>query len=236
MEVENGYTYLKSYRYERKFIATPLSKDNTEALLLMHPASFREIYTERYVNNIYFDTPALDFYYDNVEGRFDRIKVRIRWYGNFLGKIKSPILEIKKKSGVVGTKLSFILPDFDFNSSSDLANIMDIIYNANLPKEIKLKIYNLIPVLANRYKRKYFLDFSKKYRVTIDYALEYYPLLNVFDFRSIEAKDFSKIVVELKYDVEDNNYLSEILRDFPFRQNKNSKYVTGIELFYNIVD
>ncbi len=236
MNANGEYTFLKTYRYERKFIASPLSKEETESLLRVHHAGFKEIYKERFVNNIYFDTPALDFYYDNVEGRHDRIKVRIRWYGNFTGRIETPILEIKKKSGTVGTKESFVLPAFEFNSSSDLSNAVDAVRKAELPDDIRVKLLNLAPVLANRYKRKYFLDISGKFRATIDSDIEYYPLLNVFDFGSIEAKDYSKIIVELKYDAEDNSRIADIIGHFPFRLTKNSKYVTGIEIFYDIVD
>jgi SPX domain protein involved in polyphosphate accumulation len=236
MNANEDYTFLKTYRYERKFIASPLKKEEAEALLLVHPAGFKEIYYERFVNNIYFDTPALDFYYDNVEGRHDRIKVRIRWYGDFTGKINKPILEIKKKSGTVGTKDSFILPQFDFFSSQDLHKAVDAIKIAEIPDEIKIKILNLQPVLANRYKRKYFLDNSGKFRATIDYAIEYYPLINVFDFDSVEAKDYSKVVVELKYDATDNELITDVIGYLPFRLTKNSKYVTGIETFFNVVD
>ncbi len=236
MNTNESYTFLKTYRYERKFIASPLSKEETEFLLLLHPAGFREIYAERYVNNIYFDSSALDFYYDNVEGRHDRIKVRIRWYGDFTGNVETPILEIKKKSGTVGTKESFVLPAFEFQSSADLNNAVNSIKKAKLPDDIRVKLLNLVPVLANRYRRKYFLDRSGKFRVTIDSDIAYYPLLNVFDFESIEAKDYSKVLVELKYDSEDHNRITDSIGYFPFRLTKNSKYVTGIEIFYDMVD
>ena len=69
-------------------------------LIRYHPALFSEIYHERCVN-IYFDTPAFDYYEANVRGQAERIKARVRWYGKLLGKIKRPVLEIKRKHGLV---------------------------------------------------------------------------------------------------------------------------------------
>ena len=49
-------------------------------------------------------------------------------------------------------------------------------------------------------------------------------------------KEDNKIVVELKYDQEKNDEAQEIGTNLPFRLTKNSKYVTGIEKFYEVID
>ncbi len=229
---ESGYTYLDTYRYERKFVVEGLERDFPETAIKLHSAGFYEIYHERYINNVYLDTPRFDFYYDNVEGRSERIKVRVRWYGEFFGEINNPILEIKKKSGVVGTKESFKLPGFKFLSIEDTNNIINSINKAQLPDNIILVLENLIPSLANRYRRKYFLDQTGDFRLTIDDEIVYYSILQ----RGGMVNEDNKVVIELKYDSDKNELISKVVKFLPFRLTKNSKYVTGIEAFYSVVD
>lgn len=229
---ESGYTYLDTYRYERKFVVEGLDRDFPETAVKLHPAGFYEIYHERHINNVYLDTPRFDFYYDNVEGRHDRIKVRVRWYGDFFGEIGNPILEIKKKSGVVGTKESFKLPAFSFMSFEDIDNIKEAVTKADLPDEVRILVENLIPTLANRYRRKYFLDQTGDFRLTIDDDIEYYSILQ----GGVMVNEDNKVVIELKYDSGKNELLNKVVKFLPFRLTKNSKYVTGIEAFYSVVD
>ena len=88
---------LKKYRYERKFVTSSFSTIEVEALIKMHPAMFSEVFFERWVRNIYFDSLELKNFYSNVNGDMQRRKARIRWYGATFGPIEHPVLEIKIK-------------------------------------------------------------------------------------------------------------------------------------------
>src|SRR5262245_66548315 len=90
-------------RYERKFVIFDLDLADALAVIRLHPAFFREIYHARYVNNIYFDTPSLDHYQDNVRGVPNRVKCRIRWYGGVLGPLARPVLELQRQPSAPGT-------------------------------------------------------------------------------------------------------------------------------------
>ena len=237
MEQQNtGYTRLDNYRYERKFTADIIDAFNAEQILKIHPAFFSEIFHERYINNVYFDTPRFDFYYDNVEGKNERIKFRVRWYGDLFGKIEKPILELKIKKSNVGIKKSYFLKPFEFNEDFNFAILNKIIQNSDIPEEIKLKMQNLQPVLVNRYSRKYFADITNDFRITIDKEISFFDIKNNnFSYFS-EVKDLSNLVIELKYDENLNEKASEIANYLPFRLTKNSKYVTGIEQFNYTID
>ena len=52
-----------TFRYERKFIISQLDRHHVETLIKNHPAMFSEIFHERSVNNIYFDTHQLKHYF-----------------------------------------------------------------------------------------------------------------------------------------------------------------------------
>ena len=88
-----------NYRYERKFtLPASHSLRSVEGLIKGNSSLFREIYSQRKVNNIYFDTYRYSNYFDNVLGVSDRKKMRIRWYGETFGEISKPVLS-KTKEG-----------------------------------------------------------------------------------------------------------------------------------------
>ena len=93
------------YRYERKFFIDNLTIEKIESIVRLNSFVFSEIYSSRYINNIYFDTYSFSNYFDNVDGLSDRFKVRIRWYGELFGIINEPKLEIKLKKGATRKKI-----------------------------------------------------------------------------------------------------------------------------------
>ena len=68
----------KKWRYERKFLISGVSKKEIESIVKLHPAIFSEIFEERFVRNIYFDTFDLNNCNENINGNAKRIKIRIR--------------------------------------------------------------------------------------------------------------------------------------------------------------
>ena len=99
-----GYTQLDSYRYERKFQSEGRSVGVVESLIRQNPVGFSPAFRPRQINNIYFDTPGLNCFHDNLRGVPNRWKFRVRWYGNNGNEISQPLLELKIKKGTVGTK------------------------------------------------------------------------------------------------------------------------------------
>jgi len=228
------YTYLKKSRFERKFVNNSFEINQTERIIKLHPSLFSEIHQRRNINNIYFDSPTLENYYDNSYGKSERSKARIRWYGDLFQKIERPILEIKIKHGQVGNKLSFPLPSFEFNRNFDSAILIDVLQKANLPHDIYNKVSHSIPTLVNRYSRKYFTDFTRDFRITTDTNLCYYKITAGKNIINNKVVDNDNIIIELKYDFELDGKVKFITDNLPFRLTKNSKYVNGIECFNEI--
>ncbi len=220
---------IKDYRYERKFLVTHLTENEIESIIKGHIALFSEIYSSRYINNIYFDSINLQNYFDSVDGISDRTKIRIRWYGKLFGVISNPILEFKVKAGQLNKKSSFILKSFRLDCDFKISSIFETIDSSDMPKNIKQKIKLYQPVLLNRYRRKYFQSFDKNYRITIDKNLSYYKInKHTNNFLNKSVDHLSKIV-ELKYHSSKDSYAEAIVSSLPFRLNKNSKYVNGLE-------
>lgn len=217
------------YRYERKFFISELTRHELESILSHHPALFSEIYYQRYVNNIYFDTANLINYFDNVDGSAQRVKVRIRWYGELFGVVEKPILELKIKNGLLGRKESFALKPFTIDNGFRHSDIVDVFNESDIPQELKLKLISLEPALLNRYSRKYFMSDDKDFRITIDSELTFYRINchnHCFLHKSI---DQNNLVLELKYTYDKEAYAERISNELPFIVTKSSKYVSGIE-------
>ena len=47
--------------------------------------------------------------------------------------------------------------------------------------------------------------------------------------------DYDSVILELKYDQENDQEAQDITTIFPFRITKNSKYVTGVQKIFQLV-
>ena len=216
-------------RYERKFVTSELGSAEVEALIRFHPALFREAYRPRWVNNVYLDTPALLHYQANVRGESRRVKCRIRWYGNPRGPIARPVLELKRKQALLGSKELHALRPFDLDDGFDPALLFD---KAELPAPLRCELAVLQPVLINRYRRRYFVSRDGNYRVTVDSELGYRRVAaGPSPFRSWIGND-GRVIVELKFGLGHEDGAPRIATCFPFRVTRSSKYVTGVEALY----
>ncbi len=222
---------MKGYRYERKFCpekGTSLSE--IEAAIKNHPSFFREQYQSRQVNSIYLDTPNLRSYDQNKIGLGYREKIRVRWYGDTYARIENLYLEFKIKKGSVGRKEIMPLSFLELDQLSNKTVVNEILLsNQSISLVIREKLKSLEPTLFFSYTRKYFIDASNIFRLTLDYNQVMHPVL-----RSDKLKIQSKIdgpILELKYYVENEGKAEYITNLFPWRVVKNSKYVKGIDSF-----
>jgi SPX domain protein involved in polyphosphate accumulation len=218
---------LDKYRYERKLYVVDLDEHEIEMLIKLHPAMFSEIYYARFVNNIYLDTFRMDSYFANVDGLTERAKFRVRWYGDLFGLIEKPVLEVKRKQGLLGIKEACAIAPFVLDHHFNTDRMMEAFKESALPEHLRMHLYGLDVSLLNRYKRKYFQSFDRKYRITLDSQMSYHEIRgqdNTFLNKSI---DRNGTIVEVKYDAKNHDHVESILNHFPVRVTKCSKYVTG---------
>lgn len=207
-------------RYERKFRVEGCSLAEVLQLIKLHPAGFKTLYPERQINNIYFDTPDLVTYRENVNGQQYRKKYRVRWYGETKGQNSTPQFETKIKAAEVGTKEIHPVEGFD------LVNISGVTAAVNRQT---LYARQLIPSLLNAYQRAYFISHDKRFRLTVDWDLRYHNLRVHPNFHRFLTRD-AAIILELKYAREDDTDATWLVQKLPFRQSKHSKYVQGLLL------
>ena len=228
--------FLKNPRYERKFVLEHGDVDTVlHNLVLTNGFGFNEIFAKRTVNNIYFDDNNQSFYHENVSGTGWRKKVRLRWYGDDFLKVGPITLEIKKKYGEVGDKISFKMKDFGLDLRNEdpiqVQNKM-IHYYQDKNLELASMFYLISPTLYNSYERRYFLSSCGRFRITLDFNLKYfnpnYPF--IFDENALSSEE---IILELKYDLHHDDDSRKISQQFHERLSKNSKYVRGCDIIYS---
>jgi len=218
-----------SFRYERKFVSANLSKYEVESIIKLHPAIFSEVYPQRFINNIYLDTSQLSGYFDNEDGVNKRVKTRIRWYHDLFGTIADPCLELKIKNGYLGGKLRTPLQSFYLGKNCSMEVLQNVFATSNLSSLLREQLKSMSLTLLNRYARKYFESADHKFRITIDFDLEYFRVNDLCNSFTRRLMDTQKVIVELKYGKTDDDQARSVTNHLPFRLTKSSKYVTGIQ-------
>jgi SPX domain protein involved in polyphosphate accumulation len=201
-------------RYEKKFILEKYDLAQLRAWIMLHTAAFRVAFPKRLVQNIYFDTPDFQALEENLAGVSDRKKYRVRWYND---ETQAAILECKIKKGLLGEKKTWKLDNLPSNL---LENLSVLTKNVEAITTLKLQ-----PTSINHYEREYYESFDRRFRLTIDYNIQYQQpdYKNAFPVH-IETP----VVLELKYDATHEEEAEKLFRSFPLRQSRHSKYVNGV--------
>ena len=216
-------------RYERKFklnefdIPTIISKFISQGI--------EEIFPERYISSIYYDTPDFYLYRISESGYSNRFKIRIRWY-NENPELK---LEYKIKNGEVGEKEITEINNIESNNKKIKVFLpfRENIYISKIPERINT-IYS--PVLCVNYKRKYFATKCRNIRYTFDYLIKFSRInyaKDHFIFNNwIPSREG---VLEVKYDQsleKANPMIQNNLEGFKLNLDSFSKYCKGISTSY----
>jgi hypothetical protein len=218
---------MEEFRYERKCLIDNMTIQEVEMLIKINGFNFTELFYERQVNNIYFDTKDNLFLHDNIIGNSSRLKVRIRWYGDTFLEAADVVLELKIKKGAVGEKRKYPLGKIAINSDLNIYSIRELFARADIPEPIQSMIQSLDFAILNRYSRKYFISENHQFRITIDKNNEYFKLYKLGNLFFNSIKEYGVIILEIKYDREHDSIAHQLISTFPFRVTKNSKYVSA---------
>lgn len=215
-------------RYEQKIVVRASALAWVESQLRVHPAGFYQLYPPRRVNNVYFDSPDLDTYAQNLSGIVGRVKIRLRWYGT-QWRIARGVFELKIKQGGVGWKKSQ-----ELSATYDLGGELwpDLLVrlrreNADgVADQLRIAYW---PVLINHYMRQYYISCDGTVRVTIDTDQRTYDQRassrpNI-SFASVQR---DSLVIEFKALAAERSRLADVMAAFPLRSHKNSKYALGV--------
>ena len=213
-------------RYEMKLVCDACYLHQVRGWLRLHPVGFRVAYPARRVNSLYFDTPTQEGIRANLWGLSLRNKLRLRWYGEEWPEVQ-PILELKHKDALLGTKSRFALPG-PVDLSRPWTEILTTL-RARLPPEGRMLLEKISePILLNHYQREYYVGLDTAVRVTLDYDQ------NAYDQRLTTQPDDRTIVpladvviIEVKADRAHADRVREVVSGFPLSRSRNSKYVNA---------
>ena len=220
-------------RYEKKYRVS-ISKFSS-IISHIRELSFKEIYKERYVSSIYYDTLDFKLFRDSIRGISKREKIRLRFYNEECKKI---YIEKKIKLGDLGYK---IINPLNTNNPYKLINLSiksspnKILNGKNIliPHNIEYFYY---PVSLVGYLRKYYISNDKMIRITLDKKINYSKIIkkkdNYIQINNIPEKNG---VIEIKFE-EDKELSKRVINKLTYLFNsnlsRNSKYCNSIELLY----
>ena len=212
-------------RYESKFIINNIYT-GIETFCNADIGNLKEIYQQRFINSIYYDTPNLDFANQNIDGLGKRFKVRARYYG--MGENNEINLEIKNKDGKFGNK--YILKSNKKDFFNDLS-LNDFYMEKNIPQKLIKFLQILKPVIHISYIRNYYISEFKTFRLTFDKDISFMRLYNFSDINKL--KNFSRLnfnsnIIEFKYHPKNEHFVKEVASKLPSRQTTCSKYLIGL--------
>lgn len=223
---------LENFRYERKFVMGSMDYPGFENLLGMHPEFFKEVYSPRYINNIYFDTFSLAQYEAILSGDFLKRKFRIRWYGpiGLDSIITGATLEIKIKEGALNRKIYYSLPPFIYSEILAPRAFLNLIKQLGLSPHDFEELACMQPVLINRYFRKYHLSDDQRFRFTSDFDISFASPEFLQQLMTSHLQPFKETIVELKYAPQHDDDAERITQSFSLRPQSFSKFALGIGL------
>jgi SPX domain protein involved in polyphosphate accumulation len=221
-------------RHERKLVAEDYSAAELAAVVRMHPAHFSEAHPPRRINSVYFDTAGLRAYRETVSGLSGRTKVRLRWYGAMLGEVPSPRGEVKVKRAAVGGKRRFDAAPFVMRDGIDGVEIEESLRSGAASPEDARLVAGLCPVIVVTYLRSYWLSRDGRCRLTIDSEIAYLRVRRYGNRFGQPFADAGRVVIELKYALEEDAGAPLVAGRFPVRVSRSSKYARGIELLYAV--
>ncbi len=205
-------------RVDTKFVVPPASLSPLfEAL--QNDFSALEISRNRIFRyqSTYFDTEDFELYHLHHNRRLNRHKVRIRHYVD----ADTHFLEVKFKNNKKRTIKTRI--PVDAEDVTDISQYREFLLRAGLRNPEYLK-----PSLVSIYKRIAFANEQRGERLTIDFDLEKY---NIVDGRSYPMQLSDTIVAELKQNRHNRHSpFFQVARDLNLRATSFSKYCIGMAL------
>jgi hypothetical protein len=220
---------LPNLRYEKKFVAVGFTLAEVFATVRRHPAAFHEVYPPRAINNIYLDSPTRRDYFEHLNGAANRVKTRVRWYGQRFEAADRPMLERKLKKGMVSGKESYELPPFSINGGC-LGTLLESNFDtAVFPPMLRSMLQHLEPALYNRYQRCYFLSGDRRFRLTVDSRLQFAGVSRNRPPAIDLLPAAPTVIVELKFEPKFAEEAGRVTNALPYSVSRFSKYVTGID-------
>lgn len=222
-----------NHRYETKFVLDEVQLRHAENWIELF-ARFKERYSKRFVNSIYFDSTDFESLADNISGIAVRKKLRYRWYGENFANNSGVTIEVKGRDGAVGYKQGFSRELVLGRGHSLVADISKDLLSAvdRIPRLAAFAAYQ--PVLGVQYSRRYY-ESDDGIRLTVDSCLKFHDIFSFGEISYSTPYQSPINILEVKYPIAQRARAGLLLKDFPFKPVRSSKYVLGSALAGRVV-
>jgi hypothetical protein len=211
-----------------KFVLDEL--EITHAIYWLNMIGCKRAYPTRTVNSVYFDTNTRQAAQENLSGTAERRKIRLRWYGTDASSSHGQRLEVKSRSGRVGSKVIYPLSmSYKYLTCCSLREVsqrvFDDVVNAHFTRNTFCN--HLIPTLFVGYQREYFLV-KKNIHITIDTNIEFSHVMCHKSINSHTRLAYNKYVMEIKLPHWLRNDAANLMRSLNLTPKRHSKYLAGL--------
>ena len=223
-------------RYEYKYLVDSHQVPEVRRFLLQYCSPDSNAYgTEWYgIQSLYLDTPGYAFYRASVDQAVERLKLRVRGYGNGSGTVK---LEIKRRIGDVISKRSLAVPQdvWDHFDRTGVWRFAETT-SAALPFVGLVEQMRAAPKVLVYYERHaLFSNVDDYVRVTFDRRIQCQRMLDwsllgdprgwlSVDEPAGADEEYSTYVLELKFKVAPPAWLRDMVLTFRLFRRGFSKY------------
>lgn len=234
-------------RYESKYLIPPDSVPEMRAWL--EPFVVRDPYgkgcvPEYRITTLQMDTPDLSFHGAKECEALNRLKLRVRTYGEIGSSSIFTEIKAKYRHSIIKTRTQ--IPFDAWNEGLVLHDALPDIFTSEQQEIDFLNFRRIIwqlgavPTMLVRYIRESYLGTGEDYlRITFDRNLEYQPSSSWIDLgrggtwfpmdsSETQGEAFSSIVLEIKTLEQVPTWVLHLIETFDLQKTGNCKYSTGV--------
>ncbi|EEG78406.1 polyphosphate polymerase domain-containing protein [Dethiobacter alkaliphilus] len=184
------------------------------------------------VRSLYYDTHNYQAYHEKIGGDFGRIKIRTRSYTDIADENTKIRVELKTKRGSAMEKFSSFVPYSSYAAFMETGHWPA--YDSPVLTEFERLYYlrTLKPKLLVQYRRLGLKSrFGENLRITFDMDVRSADSSSLFPATPFfRVHDPNLIILEIKCQSEQPQWLSKLVKQYGLKIVANSKYTRGIEI------
>jgi len=229
-----------NWRFEYKYQLT--IAQYLAVKLALYPHMYADEYTltgnrnKYFVRSLYFDSVKFNAFHEKADGNSERLKLRIRTYDDEPLNVKILKVEIKVRKNVTTEKYVAAIGLSDYKYFMQYKHWPDSLsYNPVLEEfERYFHLKTQMPTVLVQYDREGFKSRNREeLRITFDHHVssgksnQLYPECPIF-----REHHPGWIILEIKCNKMQSNWLHKLVKDHGLRIVSNSKYVQGMMLSF----
>jgi SPX domain protein involved in polyphosphate accumulation len=220
---------LANLRHEYKFEFRHSDVRKIETILEVNNEPIFHAGRESLVSSIYFDSPSLTSFHENLSGIARRFKLRLRWYDSSFPKTDF-FFEVKRRINRATSKERYRISSSRPLHEMTLGEIVKKLLQVLPENPQHLLSLRPEPIVLIRYKRRHFdsRDSRLQIRLTLDRDIVAVNQIGAGRLRrSMPVSLDGRVILEVKSTSDQKKYIPQLLLPLRPRLARFSKYVVS---------